>query len=129
MKISDLVENLEMSVDFYMKAIYNWDKHVQDEIQTTSDVNKEGGFLKIFANQNGDEAFILKSKMPVMICSSIMRDFSVKSQVLMQRLLDKTFYFIGIQKKGESFENFTCPDEIFQTLEDAIKAVPKYLKN
>lgn len=127
MKIVDLVTDLEMPVDFYAKAIYNWDKHNNDEVQTTSDVNKEKGFIKIFKDENGNRAFILKTKNPVIINPTIMNEYTVSSQILMQELLKKEFYFVGLLKNGDEYENFSFPDEIFLTLEEAINGATKYL--
>ena len=127
MKISDLVTNLEMPVDFYAKAIYNWDKHNNDEVQTTSDVNKEKGFIKIFKDENGSRAFVLKAKNPSIITPSIINEFTASSQTLMQQLLSRDFYFIGLLNNDENYEDFKFPDEVFLTLEDAIKGATKYL--
>lgn len=127
MKIIDIVKDLDVPVDFYAKALYDWDAHNNKEAQSLSDVNKERGFLKMFRDENGNRAYILKSKNQSKLPEEFKNEYTKATQNLIDELLTKDFYFVGILESNCSFEELYFPDEIFLTLEEAVSGFAKFL--
>lgn len=126
MTIENLVKNCMMPVDWYASMLYNWEQHHIDEKQEDKDINKPGGFIRIFVDAKGNNIYILRSKNIDSLPETIENEFSEKSIQQMKELLTKDFYFCMIKNFGSG--EVTFPNEVWLTLDEAKKNCAKYLK-
>ena len=126
MTIENLVKNCMIPVNWYASNLYDWEQHNIDEKQEEKDINKPGGFIKVFKDAKGNNIYILKSKSIKALPESYEYEFTEKSIIQMKELITKEFYFCMIKTFGNGEVSF--PNEIWLNLEDAKKNCAKYLK-
>ena len=127
MKIIDLVEDLDMPVEFYAKALYNWDRHDAEQKQTKADVNKTGGFIKTFSDEFGNQAFVMHSTSVPIVPERFYYEATEKTYDGMQQLIKEDFYFCATLKAGHGYDELEFPNEIFKNLDDAVAGAGKFL--
>lgn len=125
MTIENIVKGCMLPVTWYATNLYDWEKHNLDEKQENKDINKPGGFIKVFKDSKGNTIYILKSKSIETLPEMFEYEFTDKSVEQMKEILTKEFYFCMVQKNGDG--EVTFPNEIWLNLEDAKKGCAKYL--
>lgn len=118
MKLNDLVKDINISVEDYYYGFYD----VPEDTQLKN-------AKKVFGTANGNKKiFILES--------STFNDFeevkmevvdSEKSRAAFEDLKSKAFYLI-LMKKKETEKNFIA-EEVFTSLDEAIKYSKEFIKN
>ncbi len=129
MTIEDIIHDCVVPVEVYAKELYNWNRHLEEQKQLKSDINKNGGFIKTYEDDLGNKAFILKSTSIPVLPEDAKTRYTESTYNMFQQLIKKNFYFCAMQKAGKNFDELEFPNEIWLTLEDAVEGVIRILQD
>lgn len=125
MKIENLIKDCMMDVNYYALELYDWNKHVSNEKQNKNDTINPGSSLKIFRSTNGNEIHVLKSNSIKNLPNEFNVLYNKETLEMITELINKDFYFSMLFTSGKAEPIF--PDEIWLSLDEAIKGCVNYL--
>lgn len=128
MTIENLIPNCVITVEIYVKEFYNWNRHLEEQKQLKSEINKNGGFLKTYEDDLGNKAFIMKSTSIPVLPEDTKTRFTESTYNMFQQLIKKNFYFCATQKVGKNFDEIEYPNKIWLTLDEAIQGTIQILQ-